>query len=77
MLLRIGAFSRRGRVSVKALRHYEVVGALRPGAIDPATGYRSYELCQLDDLHRLMRRAPSACRSSASAPCSRTSRRPS
>jgi len=29
MMLRIGAFSRRGRVSVKALRHYEAIGLPR------------------------------------------------
>jgi DNA-binding transcriptional MerR regulator/effector-binding domain-containing protein len=54
MMLRIGEFSRRGRVSVKALRHYEAVGLLRPAHIDGATGYRYYEPGQLDDLHRLM-----------------------
>ena len=54
MMLRIGAFSRRGRVSVKALRHYEAVGLLKPAHVDSVTGYRSYEPSQLDDLHRLM-----------------------
>lgn len=54
MLLRIGEFSRRGRVSIKALRHYEAVGLLRPAHVDGATGYRSYEPRQLDALHRLM-----------------------
>src|SRR5260370_27073464 len=48
MMLRIGTFSRRGRVSVKALRHYEAIGLLKPAHVDGATGYRSYEL------HRLM-----------------------
>ena len=54
MMLRIGEFARRGRVSVKALRHYEAIGLLRPAHVDAATGYRSYETDQLDDLHRLM-----------------------
>lgn len=54
MMLRIGEFSRRGRVSIKALRHYEAVGLLRPALVDGATGYRYYEPRQLDDLHRLM-----------------------
>ena len=54
MMLRIGEFSRRGRVSVKALRHYEAIGLLRPAHVDAATGYRSYAADQLDDLHRLM-----------------------
>jgi DNA-binding transcriptional MerR regulator/effector-binding domain-containing protein len=54
MMLRIGEFARRGRVSVKALRHYEAIDLLRPAHVDAATGYRSYETEQLDDLHRLM-----------------------
>ena len=54
MMLRIGTFSRRGRVSVKALRHYEAIGLLKPAHVDGATGYRYYEPPQLDDLHRLM-----------------------
>ena len=54
MMLRIGEFARRGRVSVKALRHYEAIGLLRPAHVDAATGYRSYEADQLDDLHRVM-----------------------
>ena len=54
MMLQIGEFSRRGRVSVKALRHYEAIGLLKPAHVDAATGYRSYAAGQLDDLHRLM-----------------------
>jgi DNA-binding transcriptional MerR regulator/effector-binding domain-containing protein len=54
MMLRIGEFARRGRVSVKALRHYEAIGLIRPAHVDAATGYRSYETAQFDDLHRLM-----------------------
>lgn len=54
MMLRIGEFSRRGRVSVKALRHYEAIGLLKPAHVDAATGYRSYAAGQLDDLHRVM-----------------------
>lgn len=53
-MLRIGEFSRRGRVSVKALRHYEAIGLLIPAHVDAATGYRYYAADQLDDLHRLM-----------------------
>jgi DNA-binding transcriptional MerR regulator len=54
MMLRIGEFARRGRVSVKALRHYEAIGLLKPAHVDAVTGYRSYAADQLDDLHRLM-----------------------
>lgn len=53
-MMRIGAFSRLGRVSIKALRHYEAIGLLRPARIDAATGYRHYDESQLDALHRLM-----------------------
>ena len=54
MMLRIGEFARRGRVSVKALRHYEAIGLLTPANVDAATGYRYYAADQLDDLNRLM-----------------------
>jgi DNA-binding transcriptional MerR regulator len=54
MMLRIGEFARRGRVSIKALRHYEAIGLLKPAHVDAATGYRSYAADQLDGLHRLM-----------------------
>jgi DNA-binding transcriptional MerR regulator len=53
-MLRIGEFARRGRVSVKALRHYEAIDLLRPAHVDAATCYRYYAADQLDDLHRLM-----------------------
>ena len=54
MMLRIGEFARRGRVSVKALRHYEAIGLLRPTHTDTATGYRYYKPAQLDTLNRLI-----------------------
>ena len=38
--LKIGEFSRLGRVTVRALRHYEEIGLLRPEIIDRETGYR-------------------------------------
>lgn len=41
-LLPIGRFARLCRLSVKQLRHYDELGLLRPAAVDPATGYRSY-----------------------------------
>ena len=42
-MLRIGDFARLGRVTVKALRHYEEEGLLAPREVDPATGYRRYD----------------------------------
>jgi DNA-binding transcriptional MerR regulator len=37
-----GAFAARTRLSRKALRLYDEQGLLRPAAVDPDTGYRSY-----------------------------------
>jgi DNA-binding transcriptional MerR regulator len=34
-------------LSVKALRHYHDVGVLAPAAIDPSSGYRSYDVRQV------------------------------
>jgi len=53
-MMRIGAFSRLGHVSIKALRHYEAIGLLKPACTDAVTGYRYYKASQLDELHRLM-----------------------
>jgi DNA-binding transcriptional MerR regulator len=46
-LLTIGEFSRMTHLSVKALRHYHDMGVLEPVAIDPFTGYRSYDAAQV------------------------------
>jgi DNA-binding transcriptional MerR regulator len=46
-LLTIGDFSRMTHLSVKALRHYHDLGILEPAAIDPYTGYRSYDTSQV------------------------------
>jgi DNA-binding transcriptional MerR regulator len=46
-MLTIGDFSRMTHLSVKALRHYHDMGVLEPAAVDPFTGYRSYDTTQL------------------------------
>jgi DNA-binding transcriptional MerR regulator len=46
-LLPIGRFSRLTGLSVKALRHYDELGLLRPAAVDPDTGYRFYASAQM------------------------------
>ena len=46
-LLNIGEFSKMTHLSVKALRHYHDVGILEPAAIDPHSGYRSYDAGQV------------------------------
>ena len=50
----IGEFARHGRVSVRMLRHYDAIGLIRPACVDPASGYRSYQASQLDDLNRVI-----------------------
>jgi DNA-binding transcriptional MerR regulator/predicted N-acetyltransferase YhbS len=64
MLLDMGVlspkeFSRRSGLSLKALRVYEERGLLRPALIDGATGYRQYDVDQLDLAGRIapLRRA--------------------
>lgn len=46
-LLSIGAFARRSRLSIKALRLYDRSGLLMPADVNPATGYRRYRESQL------------------------------
>ena len=46
-LMTIGAFARRSRLSLKALRLYDELGLLPPSAVDEATGYRRYAENQL------------------------------
>jgi effector-binding domain-containing protein len=53
-MLKIGEFSRLSRVSVKALRHYDEIGLLRPVRVDPSTGYRFYSHDQLPRLNRIL-----------------------
>jgi DNA-binding transcriptional MerR regulator/effector-binding domain-containing protein len=54
-LLTIGEFSRVTHLSVKALRHYDEVGLLRPAEIDASTGYRRYAAAQVPVAHVIRR----------------------
>jgi DNA-binding transcriptional MerR regulator len=45
----IGEFSRRSRLSMKALRLYDELGLLVPARVDAASGYRYYEIDQVED----------------------------
>jgi DNA-binding transcriptional MerR regulator len=54
MRMTIGTFAAYGRVSVRTLRHYDEIGLLHPAAVDPRTGYRSYERAQLERLHGIV-----------------------
>src|SRR5215471_18941032 len=49
MMLSIGRFARLTGLTVKALRHYDELGLLRPAHVDEWTGYRWYEPSQLRD----------------------------
>jgi len=53
-VLKIGDFSRLTQVTVKALRHYDRLGLLKPDHIDPASGYRHYTGAQVPRLNRIL-----------------------
>ena len=53
-MIRIGDFARLACVSVRALRHYEAKGLLRPSHVDTKSRYRYYDLQQLATLERLL-----------------------
>lgn len=46
-MLTIGQFSKTCMVTVKALRHYDKIGLIKPQYIDRQTGYRCYEESQI------------------------------
>lgn len=56
-LFSIGEFSRTSWLTVKALRLYDEEGVLKPGFVDPSTGYRYYSSIQLPEARtiRLLR----------------------
>ena len=41
-MLSIGQFSKTCMVTVKALRHYDKIGLIKPAFVNPETGYREY-----------------------------------
>jgi DNA-binding transcriptional MerR regulator len=45
----IGEFARRSRLSVKALRLYDELDVLAPARVDESSGYRYYDISQLQD----------------------------
>ena len=46
-MLSIGEMAHRSGVSRRMLRHWEQEGLLTPAVIDPANGYRRYQISQL------------------------------
>jgi DNA-binding transcriptional MerR regulator len=53
-MFRIGDFSRLTQVTVKALRHYDDLGLLRPAQVDRENGYRYYSGAQVARLNRIL-----------------------
>ncbi len=53
-MLKIGDFSKLGRVTVKALRLYDELGLLKPVEVDRWNGYRYYAAGQLTRLNRII-----------------------
>lgn len=53
-MFKIGDFSKLSRVSIKALRHYDELGLLKPVEVDRFTGYRYYSAAQLPRLNRIL-----------------------
>ncbi len=53
LFLRIGAFSRLARVTIKTLRFYDRAGVFPPAWTDPRTGYRYYSSAQLPTIGRI------------------------
>lgn len=53
-MFKIGDFSRLTQVTVKALRHYDRLGLLKPDHIDSESGYRYYTSAQAPRLNRIL-----------------------
>ncbi|MBQ9555140.1 MAG: MerR family transcriptional regulator [Muribaculaceae bacterium] len=53
--LTIGDFSKYCQVTVKRLRHYEKIGLLVPNEVDEWTGYRYYDLSQMQQMNGILR----------------------
>lgn len=49
----IGAFSRLGHVSARMLRHYDILGLLRPAHVGEENSYRYYDAAQLSVLRQI------------------------
>jgi DNA-binding transcriptional MerR regulator len=54
-LLPIGRFSRLSGLTIKALRHYDEIGLLRPARVDGSSGYRYYAVAQVREAEGIRR----------------------
>ncbi|HNX45516.1 MAG TPA: MerR family transcriptional regulator [Anaerolineaceae bacterium] len=53
-MLKIGEFSKSTGMTIKALRHYENLGLIRPYWVDKYTGYRYYDETQVERLRKVI-----------------------
>ncbi|MBN1757593.1 MAG: MerR family transcriptional regulator [Chitinispirillaceae bacterium] len=53
-MLKIGDFSKLGRVTVKTLRYWDEIGLLRPDFVSPENGYRYYSIAKLALVHEIL-----------------------
>jgi DNA-binding transcriptional MerR regulator len=53
-MYKIGMFSKMNKITIKALRHYDEIGLLKPTHIEQFTGYRYYTSDQLPVLHKIL-----------------------
>ncbi|MBK8026987.1 MAG: MerR family transcriptional regulator [Chloroflexi bacterium] len=53
-MLKIGDFSKICQTSIKALRHWDAIGLLKPALTDPETNYRYYSVDQIDAVNRIL-----------------------
>ncbi len=54
VMYKIGMFSKMNKITIKALRHYDDIGLLKPAYIEQFTGYRFYNSEQLPILHKIL-----------------------
>ena len=53
-MFKIGEFSKISQVTIKALRHWDEIGLLKPSHVDAETGYRYYMIDQLRTVNRIL-----------------------
>lgn len=54
-MISVGKFAQMCRVSVKTLRYYDQIGLLHPAYVDENSGFRYYQIDQLDDMVAISR----------------------
>lgn len=54
-MLSIGEFSKLCMVTTKTLRHYDLIGLLKPKELNNENGYRYYSVGQLSTMLKIMR----------------------